>query len=182
MRLGRPVEPGLFAIPAAGRRARVIGVVPGQIVTRALEADMPARGGLAQAAPERDLAKLAVVERHAATGNVGLGFVQGLGLARGAVASSVAHDSHNIVARAWTTRTWPWPCGPWPTPGAGWPPRWTAVLALLPLPVAGLMADRPRRGCGRKDALTGRARAAAPRPRADPFMTLSFLALPVIRP
>lgn len=183
MRLGRPLAPELFAIPAAGRRARVIGVVPGQIVTQALEADVPARGGLAQADPGRDLAKLAVVERHAATGNVGLGFVQGLGLARGAVASSVAHDSHNIVAAGMDDADLALAARAVAEAGGGLAAVLAGrVLALLPLPVAGLMSDR-----GADEVVAGleTLRAATrgllhPGHDADPFMTLSFLALPVI--
>jgi len=183
MRLGRPLAPELFAIPAAGRRARVIGVVPGQIVTRALELDVPALGGLAQADPGRDLAKLAVVERHAATVNVGLGFVQGLGLARGAVASSVAHDSHNIVAAGMDDADLALAARAVAEAGGGLAAALGGrVLALLPLPVAGLMSDK-----GATEVVAGleALRAATrgllrPGHDADPFMILSFLALPVI--
>lgn len=183
MRLGRPVEPGLFAIPAAGRRARVIGVVPGQIVTEALEEDVPLRDGLAVADPGRDLAKLAVVERHAATGNVGLGLVRGLGLARGAVASSVAHDSHNIVAAGMDDADLALAVRAVADAGGGLAAALDGrVLALLPLPVAGLMADRPApEVAAALDALNGAARGLLrPGHGADSFMTLSFLALPVI--
>src|SRR3712207_2925614 len=77
---------------------RAVVVVPGEIATR-LEAVAPAvRDGAAVAAPERDLLKLVCVERHHATGRVGVGYVRGFGLRRGALASSIAHDAHNIVA------------------------------------------------------------------------------------
>ena len=77
---------------------QVIGVVPGQIITqkRIIQAKVN-YDHMAVADAQRDLAKLAVIERHHRTGNVGLGFVQGLGLEKGAIASSVAHDSHNLV-------------------------------------------------------------------------------------
>ena len=75
----------------------MIGVLPGQIVTEALEERPRVAGGEACADPERDLAKIAVIERHLGTGRIGLGFVHGLGLRRGAIASTVAHDAHNVV-------------------------------------------------------------------------------------
>ena len=96
MRIGA-LGPEMFRIPWAGGDARVIGIVPGQIVTDSLVATSPARAGEAIADPAHDLAKIAVVERHLGTGRVGLGFVRGFGLQRGAIASTVAHDAHNVV-------------------------------------------------------------------------------------
>src|SRR4051794_32398802 len=88
------IGPEKFRVPWAGGEARVIGIVPGQIVTDSLVDVPPSRGGEALADPGRDLAKIAVVERHLGTGRVGLGFVRGFGLKRGALASTVAHDAH----------------------------------------------------------------------------------------
>jgi adenine deaminase len=85
-----------FAVTASGR-VRVIGVDPHTIVTRSLIDDPLRRDGHAFADPDRDLAKIAVVERHRTTGRIGLGFVRGFGLRRGALASSHAHDAHNLV-------------------------------------------------------------------------------------
>ena len=85
-------------IQASAGKARVIGLVPDQIVTQSLLLDVPSEKGEAVPDIGRDILKIAVVERHRGTGNVGLGFVRGFGLERGAIASSVAHDSHNIVA------------------------------------------------------------------------------------
>jgi len=84
-------------IRAEGALAKVIDLVPGGIITQKALLPVIVRDGLALADPDRDLCKLAVVERHRATGNVGLGFVRGFGLRAGALASSVAHDSHNVV-------------------------------------------------------------------------------------
>ena len=75
----------------------MIGLVPDQVVTESLVERPTVADGFAIADPERDLAKIAVVERHLATGRVGVGFVRGSGLQRGALASTVAHDAHNIV-------------------------------------------------------------------------------------
>jgi len=86
-----------FRIPADGARVRVIQVVPDQIVTAAAEAEPLVEHGEAVADLRRDLLKLAVIERHTGSGRVGLGFVQGFGLRLGALASTVAHDAHNII-------------------------------------------------------------------------------------
>jgi adenine deaminase len=86
-----------LAIPANGNQGRVIGLIPNQLVTEHLVDDISVSDGLAVADPTRDLLKIAVIERHRASGAVGKGFVRGLGLDRGALASSVAHDHHNLV-------------------------------------------------------------------------------------
>ena len=86
-----------FRVTAAGPHIRVIEIVPGQIVTRQGQAATPVADGRAVADPDRDLLKIAVVERHRGTGRTGIGFVKGMGLRRGAIASSVAHDAHNII-------------------------------------------------------------------------------------
>jgi len=86
-----------FRIPWQGGLARVIELVPGQLVTECLLEEPRTQAGEAVADPERDLAKVAVIERHLGTGRIGLGFVRGFGLRRGALASTIAHDAHNIV-------------------------------------------------------------------------------------
>jgi adenine deaminase len=93
----QPVSANDFRVPWQGGRARVIGLIPDQVVTDALVEELRASDGLAIADPERDLAKIAVIERHLGTGRTGLGFVRGFGLRSGALASTVAHDAHNIV-------------------------------------------------------------------------------------
>src|SRR5205085_3165592 len=82
---------------AAGTRVDVIVMVPHQIITGRAVATLTASGGYLEADPGQDVLKLAVWERHTASGRVGVGFVRGFGLRRGALGSSVAHDSHNIV-------------------------------------------------------------------------------------
>ena len=86
-----------FSPPAEGGVVKVIGLIPGQLLTEKRLCPAPVRNGRLAASPDRDILKLAVVERHHGTGHLGLGLVQGFGLPRGALASSVAHDSHNIV-------------------------------------------------------------------------------------
>jgi len=87
-----------FQIKANPGKARVIGIIPDQILTQSLQLLPKAAGGLIVSDLGQDILKMAVVERHKATGNIGLGLVQGFGLKTGALATSVAHDSHNIAA------------------------------------------------------------------------------------
>ncbi|MDD5657803.1 MAG: adenine deaminase [Elusimicrobia bacterium] len=177
----RWIEPGDFAIRAAGRRARVIGVVPGQIVTRALTARVKAAGGLAVADVGRDLLKIAVIERHMASGRVAHGFVRGFGLKKGAIASSISHDSHNIVVvgtcdadmYAAAVEVVKLQGGIVAACGG-------RIVESLPLPVAGLMSDRSAEHVRDKlRRLIAAARAMGSR-LDDPYMAMSFLTLPPI--
>ena len=92
-----PVAASGFRIPWQGGKARVIGLVPQQIATVALTEEPAVENGCAVADPDRDLAKIAVLERHLGTGRIGLGFVHGFGLRRGAFGSTISHDAHNVV-------------------------------------------------------------------------------------
>src|SRR6185436_300194 len=92
-----PLGRSELRVTSSGRRIRVIEIVPKQLITNALELEPTVRDGAVVADPGRDLAKIAVIERHHATGQVGIGFVRGFGLQRGAFATTVAHDAHNIV-------------------------------------------------------------------------------------
>ena len=155
--------------------APLIGMIPGQIVTEDLGR---ARG----VSVEKDILKLTVCERHHGTGHVASCYVKGYGLRRGAVAASIAHDSHNIIA-----------CGASDTDivcavnhlramgGGLCVADGGRIVAELPLPVAGLFTDRPLREVN--DALEACKRAAYERgvyEGVDPFMTMSFMSLPVI--
>src|SRR5262249_13609979 len=93
----RPVGSNRFRIPWEGGKARVIGIIPDQIVTESLVEEPTVVGGDVVADPQRDLAKIAVLERHLGTGRLALGLVRGTGLKSGALAQTVAHDAHNIV-------------------------------------------------------------------------------------
>ena len=173
---------GDLAVPwTAGARARVIGVVPGQIVTEALVEELAVRDGAAVADPARDLAKIAVVERHLGSGRVGLGFVRGFGLRSGALASTIAHDAHNVVcvgmddgdmARA-VHRLGEIGGGMVAVDGRG-------VRAELPLPVAGLLSDAPLERVLEQSAALAAAAAALGASLEAPFHTMGFLALSVI--
>ena len=129
-------------IPWEGGRARVIGLVPGQIVTEALVEELAAR--TASPIPAGDLAKIAVIERHLGTGRIGLGFVRGFGLERGAFASTFSHDAHNLVVVGVTDEDMTRAVERLVELGGGLVVvDGGAVTAELPLPVAGLLSDRP---------------------------------------
>lgn len=161
--------------------AKVIQLIPGQILTKKVMKKIILREGVAYPNLEEDILKIAVVERHRATGNVGVGFVQGFGLKEGAIASSVAHDSHNIVVvgtddeeMVRAVRMIQKMGGGLIVTGKG------KVLASLPLPIGGLMAERSVHQVHRKlVTLHEKAREMGCK-ISDPFMALSFLSLPVI--
>jgi len=181
MRIGWDRMGGGLDIAASGTRAQAVEVVPGQILTRRAIVEPEVRDGRAHARPEVDVAKLAVVERHRATGNVGLGFVKGLGLRRGALASSVAHDSHNVIAAGVEDTDLVLAIREVERRGGGMVAvAGGAVLAALDLPIAGLLSPRPlAEVAAAEQGLREAARGLGSR-LPNPFMTLSFLALPVI--
>jgi adenine deaminase len=170
-----------FAITWEGGQARVIGVIPDQIVTDSLVEEPPLEDGHVVADPGRDLAKIAVVERHLGTGRMGLGLVRGFGLGSGALASTFSHDAHNIVvvgvedqdmARAVARLT--------EIGGGVVVVEDRGVRAELPLPIAGIISEAPltevveaSRGC-----IDAAARLGCT--LASPFQTMAFLALSVI--
>ncbi len=170
-----------FSIPAKCEQVHVIGLIPDQLVTENLVAPANIRDGQVVANPDQDILKLAVVERHLGSGRVGLGFVKGLGLKRGAIASTFAHDHHNIVvagADDESMRSAVQAIAE--TQGGMAAALGTRLLARLPLPIAGLMSDQPiERVCEMEDELTAATRLLGSELR-NPFMALSFLALPVI--
>ncbi|MGH2947268.1 MAG: adenine deaminase [Solirubrobacteraceae bacterium] len=170
-----------FQIPAHGDRVRVIEIVPGQLITHAREETATKRDGLVVADPERDLAKIAVVERHHATGRVGRGLVRGFGLRAGAFASTVAHDAHNIVIVGVADADMAACAARLQELGGGIVvARDGEVRGELPLPVAGLLSEEPVEAVvERLEALQSMLHDQGVADPA-PFMTLSFLALSVI--
>jgi len=125
-------------------RIRAIGVIPGSIYTRCLESEAPVRDGFVSANPDNDVLKIAVFERHKATGNIGLGFIQGLGLKEGAVGSTVGHDCHNLVVAGVRDNDMIMATKVLVDSGGGMVAvRDSRMLAHVPLPIAGLMSDRP---------------------------------------
>jgi adenine deaminase len=170
-----------FRIPAGGRRARVIGVVPNDLVTRSLVEEVTIRDGAAVADPGRDLLKIAVIERHLSSGAIGRGFVRGLGLRRGALASSVAHDHHNLIVAGADDESMMTAVRRVAYLHGGMvAAEGTRVVAEVPLPIGGLMSAEPVEVVRRQvDAAIAAARGFGSALH-DPFMTLSFLALEVI--
>ncbi len=170
-----------FKIPAKSDRCRIIGLVKDQIVTQSLEDNPTIENGLVQSDPDRDLLRCYVVERHHASGNIGKGLVKGFGLKKGAIASSISHDSHNIVVvgvndedifKAVTLIN---------KMGGGLSVVSDGkVLDVLELPIAGLMSTDPLELVNERLQKLNQETRALGCPLADPFMAISFLALPVI--
>lgn len=177
----KPFSAEALRLAASGGTKPVILIVPDQIITRKRMEKVKVSDGVVVPDVGRDILKLVVVERHKATGNIGLGLVKGFGLKRGALASSIAHDSHNIVAV-----------------GTSDDDIFTAVkeierlhgglvvaadgkiLASLALPIVGLLSDEPLEVVVDKlEKLEQLARDLGTTLKS-PFATLSFLALPVI--
>jgi adenine deaminase len=170
-----------FGIRHPGGTARVIELVPGQIITRMILQEVPSRGGWVLSDVQGDLLKLAVVERHHGTGRIGLGLVRGFGLKRGALASSVAHDSHNVIcvgvddaALFRAVQEVKGMGGGLVVVGEG------ETLARVPLPIAGLMSDESLPALANRLRTLEEALFTVGCPLEEPFMALSFLALPVI--
>jgi len=175
-----PVSPETFRIPA-GWSAPTIGALAGSLLTEALPLQAPVRAGQRVSDPAGDVLKVAVLERHRGTGNVGRGFVHGFGLQRGALAASVGHDSHNVIVVGTNDADMAAAVnrlielhGGFVAAADG------AVLADLALPLAGLMSLRP----AAEVAADLRRLHAAARGLGcrldDPFLQLAFLPLPVI--
>jgi adenine deaminase len=177
----KPVSADTFAVPWSQGDARVIGLVRDQVVTELVHESLTTRDGAAVADPGRDLVKIAVLERHLGTGRVGLGFVRGSGLARGALASTVAHDAHNIVAVGVDDQDLAFAVNRLAELGGGIVAVENgAVRAELALPVAGLLADAPLADVVRGSLACNDAAHGLGWSGATPFLTLSFLALSVI--
>ncbi len=170
-----------WVIPARSNKVRVIEIVPDQIITRHVVMEAAISKDVLVSDISRDLLKIAVVDRHSGKGKTGKGFVRGFGLKRGALASSVAHDSHNIVLIGTNDADMKTALAVVVDMGGGLAAVCDGeVKADLPLPIAGLMsADPVNRVRRRLDRLIEVTRGLGSSLN-DPFMTMSFLALPVI--
>ena len=176
-----PVTGEALRVPAASAASAVIGIIPGKILTEHLAAELPFRDGLRHADPEHDLLKICVLERHGRNGNIGRGFVRGFGFRRGALASSVGHDSHNICVVGSSDDDMALAVNRLLTLGGGLVAVQDGrVLAELSLPFAGLMSLQPF-DTVRQNLHTLRTTVQAMGCRlAEPFLHLAFLPLPVI--
>ncbi len=175
-----------FSIKVRPGRIRVIRLVPDQLLTRGQWAEPSVTDGRVVSDPDRDILKIAVVERYSGKAGIGIGFVSGFGLKRGAIASSVAHDSHNIIVAGVTDGAMRAALRAVVSGGGGLAvvsgdgPDGEGKVSALALPVAGLMSLEPVDAVRRRLEELNAAAHALGCQLADPFMTLSFLALPVI--
>lgn len=174
-----PVDEGSLCLPAR-ERMPVIKMVPEQLITELVWRSVKSEHGAFT--PSDGLCKLAVVERHHATGSIGLGIVEGLNIQNGAIASTVAHDSHNLVVAGDNDRDMLMAIEALRECGGGYcVVSRGIVLARLPLPIAGIMSDAPVEDVlARQQALLEAAKSLGVDERTDPLIALSFLALPVI--
>ena len=176
-----PLSPGSFRIPYSGGKARVIELVPGQIVTHETYQKVKSRDGVVTPDIESDILKLCVVERHHSSGNIGLGLVRGFGLNRGAIASSVAHDSHNVIAVGVSDDDIFDAVEEVRLMGGGFAVVCgNETLAKTALPLAGLMSKEPIKTLVKQLHSAKKAAYTLGCRLKEPFMALSFLALPVI--
>ncbi len=178
----KPVTFEKLRIKNENKKIRVIGIHPDTILTDELLFDPKVKNGEVVSDTERDVIKIAVVERHKATGNVGLGFIHGLGLKRGAFATSVAHDSHNIIVAGENDRDMLLAIAQIEAMGGGVAvAKDGKILGSLPLPYGGLMTNKPV-GETAETLLNLHkiAREENGLSVSDPFMTLAFMSLPVI--
>jgi adenine deaminase len=160
---------------------RVMEVTEGQVVTKHLQMERPVVDGLVSTSIEDDLAKVASVERHSASGQIGLGFVKGFRFRSGAVASTVAHDSHNLLIVGTNDEDMAFAGNALTEAGGGMiAVRGGEVLALVPLPIAGLMSQEPVEAVNEQVQSLARAWKELGCDLESPFMTMSILALPVI--
>ncbi len=177
----KPFDIDALKIPASRKDLPIIEIVPGQIITRSIKLEANVKNGFVVPDMERDILKLVVVERHKATGNIGLGFVKGFGLKNGALGSSIAHDSHNIVVVgtndqdifAAVKEVERLQGGL--VAAAGGKIRWS-----LALPIAGLLSEEPLEAVVPELEKLQKTAADLGCVLPSPFATLSFLALPVI--
>ena len=177
-----PVTVESFRLPLKTEMANVIGLVPYQIVTKKGVLSVKRVDGCAVSDVENDILKLAVLERHHATGNIGLGLVKGFGLKRGALASTVGHDSHNLIVIGTNDEDMLAAVQELQRIGGGiCIAEDGQIRGVLPLPVGGLMTNEPALMVAKQQAeMIALAREMGVPEFYSPFLTLAFLSLPVI--
>ena len=177
----RWITPEDFRIEANGSKVTALEVIPHQLITKSVVSEVKIEDGNAVSNIDNDTLKICVIERHRATGNIGKGFVKGFNLKCGAIASTVAHDSHNMIvigtndADMYAAAVALIKCK-----GGKVVVKDGEVISELPLPIAGLMSDRNFDYVDNKcEELNKTAHSIGCRIE-DPFMTMGFLSLPVI--
>jgi adenine deaminase len=183
IRLGRPLAVDDLRVEASGETAsvRAVGVASGRVTTEHLVVELPVDDGEVRASAEADVAKLASIERHGGPGTVGLGFVQGLGLMRAAVASSIAHDNHNLLVAGMSDEDMLFATERLVEARGGMVAVADGeVLGLVELPIAGLLSDRSVPELATQTLALGEAYRALGSRIESPEMIFSFLSLGVI--
>lgn len=176
-----PLESDAFEIPDKQRPVRVIRLVPDKIITHSVVCQPKVSAGMLISDIENDIVKLVVVERYSGAGRSTAAFVQGFELKCGAIGSTVAHDSHNIIAAGIDDNSIHTAVRRLTEIGGGQVATLgDRILAELPLPIAGLMSDEPLANLVKNENILLAAASQLGCPLKDPFMALSFLALPVI--
>ncbi|MNO25691.1 Adenine deaminase [compost metagenome] len=173
---------GDLALPLQSGYCNIIGIIPNSIVTRHIKEQVLLENGFFAPSVQQDQLKLAVVERHNRTGNIGLGIVKGFQFATGAIAASVAHDSHNIIAAGVSDQELLTAIRHIEAMNGGLTVvSGDRILASLPLPVAGLLSEQGyEQVYAEMKQLYAALREIGAPDHFNPFLTLSFLALPVI--
>lgn len=176
------ISPAKLALPAKGATARVIGVLPGQLLTEELHRAVPVRDGCFVADAATGVAKLSVWERYTGSGRVGVGLVENLGLKRGAIGSTVGHDSHHLIIAGFTDEDMLAIAEHLAAIGGGLAlADGGRVIGSLPLPIGGILSDLPLERLSESlSRLQEQARTLGVPADRDPFMSLAFLSLPVI--
>lgn len=175
------VDAERLAVKAEGEYINVMEIIPDQIITKRLWEKAKIENGKIVSDTERDILKMAVIERHHGTGNIGIGFVKGFGIKKGALASTIAHDSHNLIVLGTNDEDMLAAVEEIKRIQGGLVAVADGrVLGELSLPIAGLMSDQPLAAVRKKlDEMHEIASGLGATPKS-PFMALSFMALPVI--
>ncbi|MDI6822049.1 MAG: adenine deaminase [Actinomycetota bacterium] len=176
----KEIDFSYFTISARGRRCRVMGIIPNQIITKELILPPKVENGDVVADIENDIIKIAVIERHKDTGNKSLGLVQGFGIKSGALASTVAHDAHNIAVVGTNDHDMAMAVNAIINAKGGLAVARSGQITCVPLPIAGLMSDKTLEEVYREVKELRRAVLELNPRVANPFMVLSFLSLAVI--
>lgn len=177
----RWITPEDFRIEANGSKVTALEVIPHQLITKSVVSEVKIEDGNAVSNIDNDTLKICVIERHRATGNIGKGFVKGFNLKCGAIASTVAHDSHNMIvigtndADMYAAAVALIKCK-----GGKVVVKDGEVISELPLPIAGLMSDRDFDYVVNKCEELNKTAHSIGCKIEDPFMTMGFLSLPVI--
>ena len=173
------LSPEAFALKAGGKKARAIEVIPHEILTKTAIVQVKEKNGYVQADIENDVLKISVVERHHGTGNIAKGLVKGFGLKRGAIASSVSHDSHDIIVVGTNEKDMYTAVSEIVKNGGGITAALDGkIIESLALPVAGLMSEESGLFVREKVKALYAAAEKLGSSIPDPYMAMAFLSLP----